>query len=62
MKLTKEQVIGIVRHVFTFAGGFVLAKGWVDETTLLEISGAVVTLVGAVWSVMDKKKAAPAEV
>lgn len=58
MKLTKEQVMGIVRHIITFAGGFVLAKGWIDETTFMEISGALVTLVGAVWSVVDKKKAA----
>lgn len=58
MKLTKEQVMGIVRHIFTFGGGFVLAKGWIDETTFMEISGAVVTLVGAIWSVADKKKTA----
>jgi hypothetical protein len=32
MKLTKEQVLGIVRHALTFIGGIVIARGLVDET------------------------------
>jgi hypothetical protein len=27
MKLTKEQVLGIVRHALTFIGGIVVMKG-----------------------------------
>jgi hypothetical protein len=30
-------------------------KGLVDETMVTEIIGGVMTLVGAVWSVIDKK-------
>jgi hypothetical protein len=30
MKLTKEQLLGIVRHALTFIGGIVM-KGLVDE-------------------------------
>lgn len=55
MKLTKEQILGIVRHALTFVGGIVVMKGFVDETMVTEIIGGVMTLVGAVWSVIDKK-------
>jgi hypothetical protein len=55
MKLTKEQILGIVRHSLTFVGGIVVMKGLVDETMVTEIIGGVMTLVGAVWSVIDKK-------
>ena len=55
MKLTKDQVLGIVRHALTFVGGIFVMKGLVDETTVTEIIGGVMTLAGAVWSVIDKK-------
>ena len=55
MKLTKEQVLGIVRHTLTFVGGIVVMKGLVDETVVTEISGGVMTLVGTIWSVINKK-------
>jgi hypothetical protein len=55
MKLTREQVLGIVRHVLTFAGGIVIAKGVADENTVNEIIGGVITLVGTIWSIVSKK-------
>jgi hypothetical protein len=56
MKLNKEQVMGIVRHALTFIGGIVVMKGLVDETVITEVIGGVMTLVGAVWSILDKKE------
>jgi hypothetical protein len=55
MKLTKEQVLGIVRHALTFVGGIFVMKGFVDETTVTEIIGGAMTLTGAIWSIIDKK-------
>ena len=55
MKLKKEQELGILRHVLTFAGGIVVAKGYVDNAAVVEIIGGVMTLAGAVWSIIDKK-------
>jgi hypothetical protein len=55
MKLSREQVLGIVRHALTFVGGFVVMKGYTDDATVTQIIGGVMTLVGAVWSVIDKK-------
>jgi hypothetical protein len=57
MKLTKEQILGIVRHALTFIGGIVVMKGLIDEATLTEIIGGVITLAGTIWSVIDKNKA-----
>ena len=56
MKLTKEQVLGIVRHTLTFVGGIIVIKGLVDETTVTEIIGGVITLTGTIWSVIIKNK------
>jgi len=55
MKLTKEQILGIVRHTLTFVGGIVVMKGLVDEATITEIIGGVMTLTGTIWSVINKK-------
>ena len=55
MKFTREQALGIVRHVLTFGSGLVVAKGLVDEATAQAVIGAVLAVVGAVWSVKSKK-------
>jgi hypothetical protein len=55
MKLTKEQIMGIIRHALTFVGGIFIMKGLVDETLVSEIVGGVMTLTGAIWSIVDKK-------
>ena len=56
MKLTKEQLQGIVRHTLTFIGGIVIARGLVDETLVTECIGGVLTLTGAIWSIINKNK------
>lgn len=55
MKLTKEQLLGIVRHTLTFVGGIVVMKGLVDESTMTELTGGLLTLTGAIWSILNKK-------
>jgi hypothetical protein len=45
MKLTKEQVLGIVRHALTFIGGIVVMQEvLVDEAVVTEIIGGAMTL------------------
>jgi len=53
--ITKEQFLGIVRHSLTFLGGILLTQGMIDATLLMEVSGAIVTLAGAIWSIVSKK-------
>lgn len=55
--MNKEQVLGLLRHVLTFIGGAVIAKGLVDEGQTTELIGGVMTLVGTVWSILAKKTA-----
>lgn len=54
--MSKEQVLGIVRHSLTFVGGILIMKGLIDEATVTEIVGGVVTLAGTIWSVIEKNK------
>jgi hypothetical protein len=55
MKLTREQILGIIRHALTFVGGIFVMRGLVDETIVTEIVGGVVTLTGAIWSIVSKQ-------
>jgi hypothetical protein len=54
--MTKEQILGIIRHALTFAGGVLITRGIIDEATFTELSGAALTLVGGIWSVIAKNK------
>ena len=54
--MRKEQVLGILRHSLTFLGGLLVMRGIVDETTATEIIGGVITLVGTIWSIVEKVK------
>jgi hypothetical protein len=53
--MNKEQILGLVRHILTFAGGVVVAKGLIEDTQVSELVGAIIALVGSVWSVLSKK-------
>jgi hypothetical protein len=55
MKLTKEQIMGVVRHGLTFLGGLLVVKGQVSDAQWYEISGAAMSFLAVIWSVMDKK-------
>ena len=55
--MSLEQILGIVRHSLTFIGGMLIMKGTVDATEWAEMSGLLITLIGGVWSVVDKNKA-----
>jgi hypothetical protein len=55
--MTRDMWLGIARHLLTTLGGILVARGVVDAGMLEAAVGAVVTLGGIAWSVMDKKKA-----
>lgn len=54
--MSKDVVLGQIRHLLTFVGGFALARGLVDETSLQEAIGAVLTIVGVIWSAKQKQE------
>jgi hypothetical protein len=53
--MNKERILGVVRHTLTFVGGVLIMKGLIDEVVATEIIGGVITLVGTIWSVFEKK-------
>jgi len=55
--MNKQQIIGIIRHSLTFIGGILVMKGIIDESTLSEVIGGVITLTGTLWSIIEKNKA-----
>lgn len=54
MSKNKERVLGVLRHALTFGGGYAVAKGYLDEANIEAVIGAVITLVGTVWSIAAK--------
>lgn len=57
--MKREVILGVVRHTLTFAGGILVAKGLLDQGVLSEIIGGLMTVIGGVWSVIDKAKRLP---
>jgi hypothetical protein len=55
-KMNKTQVLGIVRHLLTFGGGLVVAKGWSSEVIVTELVGGIVAIAGAIWSAYSPEK------
>ena len=53
--MNKEQVLGLVRHVLTFVGGILVAKGLASQAESIELVGALMTAIGGVWSILIKK-------
>ena len=52
--MKKEQVLSIVRHALTFAGGVLIAKGAAEAGVVNEAVGAIVSAVGLVWGLVEK--------
>ena len=51
-------MLGILRHLLTAAGGYLIARGLIDDAMAAEVTGAVLTLAGVAWSLILKRPAA----
>jgi hypothetical protein len=58
--MNQDQILGIVRHVLTGVGGVLVTKGYLDDGMLQTAVGGLIAIAGVVWSVLAKKKTAPA--
>ena len=54
--MSKEQILGLIRHLLTAAGGAVLMLGYFDEALVTEVTGGLMAAIGFVWSFIDKVK------
>ena len=57
--LMQSAIIAFLRHLLTFIGGTLVAKGLLDATALQEIIGALITLLSVGWMTVEKVKAKP---
>lgn len=57
--LMQSAIIALLRHLLTFIGGTLVAKGILDSATLQEIIGALITLLSVGWMAVEKVKAKP---
>lgn len=52
-----EAIFGLLtRHLLTAIGAVAITKGYTDEATVQAVGGAVATLIGVGWSMVQKKK------
>ena len=59
LPLMQSAIIALLRHLLTFIGGTLVAKGILDSATLQEIIGALITLLSVGWMAVEKVKAKP---
>lgn len=55
--MTQDAILGIIRHLLTFGGGFIASTGWASGDEITAGIAALVTLIGLIWSIMQKRKA-----
>ena len=51
-----NTVNGIIRAVVPAALAYVVAKGWLTDSQVADVTAAIVTLVAAAWSVKTNVK------
>jgi hypothetical protein len=52
--MMKPAILGLVRHIQPPAGGVLVGAGYFDAETVQLASGALMTLVGIAWSIVEK--------
>lgn len=53
--LNSDEFDGVIRHIFTTAGGSAVVMSNFDPTQWQTIVGGVATVVGVLWSVASKR-------
>lgn len=52
--MMKTKILGLIRHLLTFGGGFLVGKELIDGETMNQAVAALMTIIGAAWSIADK--------
>ena len=60
LPLMQSAIIALIRHLLTFIGGTLVAKGLLDSASLTELIGAIITILSTGWMLVSKYKK-PAE-
>lgn len=54
--MSQDDILGIVRHVLTTAGGSLVTSGLLTGGQLQDAVGALVVLTGVAWSLLNKRQ------
>lgn len=54
----KDTILSIIRHLLTFGGGLLAARGLLSDETIIALAAAVPTFIGLVWGASDEYIAA----
>jgi hypothetical protein len=57
-ELPLEMILGVVRHTLTGVGAALASKGYLETSQVEVVVGAIVTLIGVLWSQYRKIKRA----
>jgi hypothetical protein len=52
--MNAASILGLIRHLLTFGGGYAVANGIADEATIEQLVGGIVTVLGIIWSIKQK--------
>ena len=55
--IMQSAIIALLRHLLTFIGGTLVAKGILDSAALTEIIGAIISIVSVSWMAISKYNA-----
>jgi len=56
-KVMDAATLGIIRHVLTALGGYLVARGYLSESDVPEAVGAAITVGVMVWSYLKNRRA-----
>jgi len=52
-----EMIGGLLRHLLTFGGGFLVTSGVATDGDIQTVVGGVIAIGGVLWSIWTKKAA-----
>lgn len=55
-RMNRDTTLGILRHFLTIAGGSLATNGTVSADEMQQAIGAILTLVGIIWSILEKRQ------
>lgn len=54
--MNRDSILGLLRHALTTAGGALVAQGGISDSEVTAVAGSIVTIVGVLWSVAEKRR------
>jgi hypothetical protein len=60
-KIEGQLLLSLIRHGLTAGGSYIVANGYANNTQAQTITGALLVVIGLVWSYFNKKNLLPIE-